>query len=261
MLNNLRLEHIQATSINKLIALSAHQYQFHLITYGQCIFQLSDNNILYAKKGDFILLPENSTVKHYVEQNTVYESYYFEFNAFNSLIEHLPLLNEKSILKNTSGLFERTLDRLRPIWQDEQESTPYNQLRIGSLLLDTLAMWQREVDRGELSPASNMQVERMKSYIQNHYREKVTKDTLGEFIRRTPSYAASLFKKGTGQTISEYVHAVRLKTGLYMLNNSLLNVTEIAEYLGYSDVSYFQRLFKRTYGKTASEFIASRERV
>lgn len=261
MLNYLRLEHIQATSINKLIALSSQQYQFHLITYGQCVFQLAEDEIIFAKKGDFILLPANSTVQQYVQKNAVYECYYFEFNAFNSLIEQLPLLNERYILKNTSGLFERTLDRLRPIWQDEQESTPYNQLRIGSLLLDTLAMWQREIDRGELSPASNMQVDRMKSYIQNHYRDKITKETLGEFIRRTPSYAASLFKKGTGQTISEYVHAVRLKTGLYMLNNSLLNVTEIAEYLGYSDVSYFQRLFKRMYGKTASEFMASRERM
>jgi AraC-type DNA-binding domain-containing proteins len=64
-----------------------------------------------------------------------------------------------------------------------------------------------------------------------------------------------LFKKITGRTISEYVHAVRVKTALYMLEESRLTVAELAEFLGYSDVSYFSRVFKQTTGVSPSEFI------
>ena len=261
MLKNLHLEHIQASAISKTFVLKGQSYQFHLVTYGNCIYEIQDQSPVQAKKGDFVLLPANHTIQQYGEDKGIFEGYMFHFEAFNTLIEQLPMLKQGHIIKYTSGLFDRTLDKVRPIWQDELESIAYNHIRMGSVLLDTLAIWQRELDRGELSPASQMQVERMKTYIQNHYREKITKDTLGDYIRRTPSYAASLFKKGTTQTISEYVHAVRMKTAVYMLNNSLLNVTEIADYLGYSDVSYFQRLFKRAYGKTASEYIATRERT
>lgn len=261
MLNNLQLEHIQTSAVNKTLSLQSQEFHLHMITYGSCIYELDHHQIVTAKRGDFILLPASRTIVLYSENKAVYECYSFQFKAYKALIEQLPMLRHGGIIKYTSGLFDRTLERLRPIWQDHLEKVAYNHIRVGSLLLDTLAIWQRELDRGELSPASIMQVERMKTYIQNHYREKITKDTLGDYIRRTPSYAATLFKKGTSQTISEYVHAVRMKTALYMLSNSLLNVTEIAEYLGYNDVSYFQRLFKRTYGRTAGEFLTTRNRV
>jgi len=261
MLINLDLLHIQGSSKQKIFNLSAQEFHFHMITYGNCIYEIDHHEIVTAKKGDFILLPANRTIQLYAVDKGLYEGYIFTFKANKVLTEQLPMLKQSHIIKSTSGIFDRTLDKLRPIWQDKVEATSYNNIRIGSLLLDTLAIWQRELDRGELSPASIMQVERMKSYIQNHYREKITKETLGDYIRRTPSYAAMLFKKGTTQTISEYVHATRMKTAVYMLNNSLLNITEIAEYLGYNDVSYFQRLFKRTFGKTASEMLSTRERI
>lgn len=261
MLNNLQLRHIQGSSLVKTYTLASREYHFHIITYGHCIYEIDHHHIVTAKKGDLILLPANRTIQLYADGKGVYEGYIFKFKAYKALVEQLPMLKKSLITKYTSGLFDRTLDRLRPIWQDEIDRVGYNQIRIGSILLDTLAIWQRELDRGELSPASIMQVEQMKGYIQDHYREKITKETLGSYIRRTPSYAATLFKKGTMQTISEYVHATRMKTAVYMLHNSLLNITEISEYLGYSDVSYFQRLFKKTYGKTASEMMSLRERI
>ncbi|MNG21412.1 HTH-type transcriptional activator RhaR [compost metagenome] len=82
----------------------------------------------------------------------------------------------------------------------------------------------------------------------------MTKEELGACINRTPNYAASLFRRATGQTISEAVHAARMKTAVYMLTDSLLTVAEISDYLGYRDVSYFQRVFKRTTGRTPSSY-------
>ncbi|MGO4371343.1 helix-turn-helix domain-containing protein, partial [Paenibacillus sp. MCAF20] len=74
----------------------------------------------------------------------------------------------------------------------------------------------------------------------------------------TPNYAATLFSKMTGQTISEYVHSVRIRTAIYMLNESLLTVSEVAAYLGYNDVSYFHKLFKKTTGSTPAQFAHNR---
>jgi len=58
----------------------------------------------------------------------------------------------------------------------------------------------------------------------------------------------------TGQTISEYVHSIRIKTAIGLLQESELTLEEISEFLGYSDVSYFHKVFRRMTGKKPSEY-------
>ena len=137
---------------------------------------------------------------------------------------------------------------------EQLDNLPYARLRGRGLLLELIALWGRERDRGESSSAGDLHVERMKAYIQNHYRERITKAELGECIGRTPNYAATLFRSGTGRTISEYIHSVRMKTATYMLAESVLTIEEIADYLGYAESSYFQRIFKRTFGVSPSMY-------
>jgi len=227
------------------------------MTYGSCSFTCNDVTIL-AQKGDFILAPHETTIVEETPERTIHQKFSFHFIALNGLDKFLPMLQSNSITHFASGLFDRTMETFRPIWNEYGEGHNYTGLRISSFLLDTLALWQRELDRGELAPASIMHIDRMKGYIQSHYREHITKEHLGDYIRRSPNYVANLFKKGTGQTISEYIHSIRMKTAIYMLSQSSLTITEISEYLGYSDVSYFQRIFKRTYGKPASKYMDER---
>src|SRR5690606_29919049 len=93
---------------------------------------------------------------------------------------------------------------------------------------------------------------------QEHYRTKITKDHLGDVIRKSPNYAATLFSSVTGQTISEYTHSLRIKTAMFMIKESRLTIGEISMFLGYSDVSFFNKIFKRITGKIPSEYLAER---
>ncbi|MEK4249981.1 helix-turn-helix transcriptional regulator [Paenibacillus sp. FSL W7-1287] len=257
MLENLTLTHTEGSNRSSSIEHSSAEYHFYIITYGSCIFHTSDVTMT-AEKGQFVLAPANCSYEERSTQTGLHQKYSFSFTCSQELLQVLPLLQKNNWLILSTGLYDRSIERLRPLWKELQEEQPYAALRIGAYLLDTLVLWQRELDRGELAPASLIHIERMKQYIQSHYRQRITKDVLADYIRRSPSYTASLFKKGTGQTISEYVHAVRMKTAMYMLSASLLSITEISEYLGYADVSYFQRLFKRTFGNPPSHYMQER---
>ncbi|WP_375295215.1 helix-turn-helix domain-containing protein [Paenibacillus sp.] len=46
-----------------------------------------------------------------------------------------------------------------------------------------------------------------------------------------------------------------------MLNESLLTISEISDFVGYSDLSYFQRMFKRIAGHPPSFFRSVRRVV
>lgn len=62
------------------------------------------------------------------------------------------------------------------------------------------------------------------------------------------------FTKATGMTPIDYLHAVRLEEAKQMLETSGLRVEAIADEVGYQDVSFLNRLFRRKVGLTPAEY-------
>ena len=74
----------------------------------------------------------------------------------------------------------------------------------------------------------------------------------------TPSYAARLFKKNLGMTATEYFYREKLRYATELMENTGLNLTEIADFLGFCDVFHFSRLFKKYIGVSPSEYKKAR---
>lgn len=91
-------------------------------------------------------------------------------------------------------------------------------------------------------------------YIQIHYTEPLTLTSLAVRFGVSKSYVARLFRTCLSTTVSAYIHSVKMQHAAEMLKLSALNVSEIAEYLGYSNVYYFSRLFKKYYFVSPSKF-------
>jgi AraC-like DNA-binding protein len=71
----------------------------------------------------------------------------------------------------------------------------------------------------------------------------------------TPRYVHKLFES-EGSTFSEYLLARRLEFARRLLTTSRLacrSITSIALDAGFSDLSYFNRAFRRRYGATPTE--------
>ena len=67
------------------------------------------------------------------------------------------------------------------------------------------------------------------------------------------SYLCSIFKKTTGYTINDYITIKRISLDRDLLNNSSLNICNIAKKVGYTDAKYFSKVFKKTYGLSQKE--------
>ncbi|EDM36270.1 two-component system sensor histidine kinase/response regulator, hybrid ('one-component system') [Pedobacter sp. BAL39] len=71
---------------------------------------------------------------------------------------------------------------------------------------------------------------------------------------------AVLYKKfyALAQTpIGEFIKTIRLKKAAILLTNDKFNISEVAWEVGFSDRKYFSKEFKRFFGKSPSEYIAS----
>lgn len=233
-------------------------WRLSLMTYGKCVYWVNgDKQIM--EKGELLLIPAG--VPYYGKSIPTVTHTQIVVQWMEGASKELSVLDRKEALKFKPGGYELIRERLKVIHQQWQERPSYYVLMIEALLTEVLIYISRELDKGVITPEKHLHVERMKSYIERHYREKITKEELGDAIGKTPNYAAVLFKSVTGQTISQYVHAQRMKRAVYLLTESQLTVQEIAVFLGYQDLSYFYRIYKRVTGSAPSDLLHERPRT
>jgi DNA-binding response OmpR family regulator/two-component sensor histidine kinase len=64
----------------------------------------------------------------------------------------------------------------------------------------------------------------------------------------------------TNMTVKEFIRHIRLKRAVQLLEQEKLNISEIAYSVGFKDLSHFRKCFKREYGMSASEYIATKKK-
>ncbi|GMQ64711.1 response regulator transcription factor [Vallitalea maricola] len=98
-------------------------------------------------------------------------------------------------------------------------------------------------------PSNTSLVNRVIKYIQKNYTDPfLSVAEISDFFELTPTYLGSIFKKIAGQSILQYITELRMEQAKKLLNTNKYNVTEISQMVGYSDVFYFSKKFKKIHG-------------
>lgn len=90
-------------------------------------------------------------------------------------------------------------------------------------------------------------------YIEANYKTTSLTETAA-FFNMNPNYLSNLLKKHTGSSYKELLQQQRINNAKYLLKNSTLSITEIADYVGYQNISFFYKLFKEYVGCLPGEF-------
>lgn len=92
------------------------------------------------------------------------------------------------------------------------------------------------------------------AYLNEHYMENIRLDTIADQFHYNKEYLTTVFKKKYGLSIGEYVVKLKIEDVKRQLRYSTKNMDEIMLTLGYSDVSYFYRQFKKVEGISPGQY-------
>ena len=82
-------------------------------------------------------------------------------------------------------------------------------------------------------------------YLEDHYDETITEQQVADLAGYNYAYFSDLFKKIMGHTYSEHLNLVRLKAAKSLLLGTEKTIATISQEVGYQNLSYFNRMFKR----------------
>ena len=101
-------------------------------------------------------------------------------------------------------------------------------------------------------------LKRVLDYIHSHIAENIDIDELANEACITKPYLIRIFKREMGTSPLKYINAKKVERAQLLLYTSDMTVKEVAYTLGFSDHSYFIRMFRKTSGITPQDY---RERM
>lgn len=94
----------------------------------------------------------------------------------------------------------------------------------------------------------------IEKYIQKHYEDDISINSIAAAVYLTPQYLCKVYKKETGDTLNDYITKVRIQAAKELLEDRRLKLYEVAYKVGYKDANYFARVFKKLTGINPSEY-------
>lgn len=176
--------------------------------------------------------------------------------------EHLKLLVNES--QQVYQFFDDVAPRINmqkkdnaPFGSDQLIKTYLEQLFIHICRRDDNVEFAQRAVSANSSARGLVLAQRIRDYLEDHYTEKISLDSLATEMGVSVSQIKRVFREHIGQSMVNYITEQRIAQAKRMVREGNYNFTQIAEAVGYDSIYYFSSLFKKHMGKTLSEYARS----
>ena len=138
----------------------------------------------------------------------------------------------------------------------EMLGDPVDLTRLNSrMVLD----FTQRVENEKCGIHNSKQIRKARDYVFAHIGQTVTTEDLSRELGMNRTYLCKLFREETGLTVGQYVTRIKMEEAKRLMVITPKTAFEIAEYLGYSSQSHFQRVFKQYAGMTPGQYRTNKE--
>ncbi|WP_163504523.1 helix-turn-helix transcriptional regulator, partial [Escherichia coli] len=91
-------------------------------------------------------------------------------------------------------------------------------------------------------------------YIDLHFAEPLSRESVAQSFYLSPNYLSHLFQKCGPMGFNEYLNHIRLEQARMLLKGHDMKVKDVAHACGFADSNYFCRLFRKNTERSPSEY-------
>ena len=223
-------------------------YVFHIVTQGTATLKILEKSY-ELKRGDvFFAFPASF---YYLDPSDDFEYIYISFmgSGATSFLSRCTITPENPCFPDFSFLCTMFENSIRRITQSNSN------MLTEAVLFYALSFFDTKNDGGEEVGAQTI-FEAIINYVDHHFRESdLSLKRLTDVFSYTEKYLSSLFKKNMQTGFVSYLNNLRIQYACELIGEGKMSIGEIASASGFSDYSYFSRVFKKITGKTPTEEI------
>ncbi len=213
---------------------------------------VAETEELTLRPGELTII--NSGVLHYIPFSPGDDCLYYCLIVDPDLLAASPLpLGEKRLRSQVNDPAVREI-YLQIVNELEQRAPYYKEAAKGSITLLFSLLFRNWAE--DHAPAANHSPEMVKKailFLQNNFKENLSIDDVCRHVGFSKFYFCRCFRKVTGRSVLEYVQDLRCAHARELLESDSCTVSECAALCGFSDVSYFTKVFKRQTGTLPSQ--------
>ena len=230
-------------------------YQWIQCVEGEGLLTIDGNRHKVGKNQGMFLRPNERHEYHATQKTWKVDWVIFHGKQIEVFFESCFLLEKSGVYAISRP--EIISDRIHQIYEIEKSEDSLKKIstsqRVYALLMDLMKYVSTHTEK-----SNEMKYERIQpiiNYIENHYQDIITIETLAELIDVTPQYLCTLFKRITSSTIIQYTNMTRIRRSKELLfGNHEIPIKHVAQQVGFSDVSYFCAVFKKLEHITPAEY-------
>jgi len=214
-----------------------------------------------AAAGDFLLLPSHAQHRDVFEPHKGLLMLLMQFR-WEGADEFFSVVNNRTLCDldfTTRSEAMRRIDLMYELWNSADEWSVQN---VSIQLHALLALFYNSAVRGSSNVAGAMEFKRgradvmqqVKFFMNQNYASEVTLEKLARRFKISTAYLSRLFRREFGVSFNRYLNTLRLEAAVALLHNTSLQIAEVAQRSGFSDSSYFIKVFHKYYGTTPRDY-------
>lgn len=232
---------------NKTSYLSTHWHnecEIDLITEGNIDIKIN-NSSLQLKTNDCVFI--NSNILHSLEKkknNSKFIAIVFKPSIIYGMNDSIIKTYIDKITSSHIIMKNNEISLIKEIIEIYRSNDKYKEILIQSKLSNLIYNIIINYDYN-LNDNIDDRIINILDFIYNNYQNKITIDDISKNIGLCRTQITSLFKKHLNITISDFIIKYRIEKSIPLLNSGRLNITEIAQSVGFNSSAYFTLAFKK----------------
>lgn len=247
--------------------------EFTLITRGACLYHI-DLVDYEVQEGDLLFIPPLllHSISAQLKEKATSETYVFHMNFLGgnsadicSIRYFKPIMDREItmpyLIKKDHPAYASLLEIFQQTHALYEEKPAGYELALKALLLQlffVLLQYSEKNTSPDLGKTSD-KLKQVLDYIELHYTESMAVSELARLCHFSDYYFMRFFKKHMNMTCVEYIVSLRLEKSVELFKEGNTSILDVSLSVGFRNLSYFHRAFKKKYHMTPLAFIKDLE--